>query len=312
MFKHLLVPLDGSSLAEAVLPAVRYLAQTLPARVTLLHVMEQSPPEEVHGEPHITEPEEAEHYLAGVAASFPPEVTLDYHVHRDPERDVGQALVAHAAELAVDLVIMCVHGRGAVRTMLFGAIAQQVIALGDTPVLLVNPGTAKHPPPFACRRLIVPLDGDVEHEQGLAVAIGLAQTCDAELHLLMVVPTVNTLASERLATARLLPAAAAALLDLSEQDAADYLQHHVEHLAGQGATVSALVRRGDPATVIVRFARQAQADLIVLGTHGKSHLDAFWSGSTTPKVSARTRLPLLLVPVRDRSPARLASPPASQ
>lgn len=298
MFKHLLVPLDGSSLAEAALPAARYLAHTLHARVTLLHVIEHSAPDEVHGEPHITESTEAERYLAGVAHSFPAGVPVAHHVHSNEERDVAQAIVDHAGELAVDLVVMCTHGQGGLRTWLFGSIAQQVIALGTTPVLLVNPATTESPAAFACRRLIVPLDGNVEHEQGLAIAVGLAQACGAEVHLLMVVPTLNTLARERLATARLLPGAAAALLDLTEQDATLYLRRHVEQLAIQG-TAAATVRRGDPAQVIVRYARQAQADLIVLGTHGKSHLDAFWSGSTTPKVSARTKVPLLLVPVHD-------------
>jgi nucleotide-binding universal stress UspA family protein len=131
------------------------------------------------------------------------------------------------------------------------------------------------------------------------VAVGLAQACGAELRLLMVVPTLNTLVRERLATARLLPGATSALLDLTEQDAESYLQQQIDQLAERVTGVVAVVRRGDPAQVIVREARQAQADLIVLGTHGKRHLDAFWSGSTTPKVSAPAPAPLLLVPVHD-------------
>lgn len=299
MFKHLLVPLDGSSLAEAALPAAHYLAHTLHASITLLHVIEQSAPDQVHGEPHITEPTEAGRYLAGVARTFPAGAPVAYHVHSIEARDVAQAIIDHAEELAVDLIVMCMHGHSGLRTWLFGTIAQRVIALGMTPVLLVNPGATESPPAFVCRRLLAPLDGNVEHEQGLAVAVGLAQACGAEILLLMVVPTLNTLARERLATARLLPGAVAALLDLTEQDAGLYLQRHVEQLAVQGMAAAATVRRGDPAQVIVRYARQAQADLLVLGTHGKSHLDAFWSGSTTPKVSARTKAPLLLVPVHD-------------
>jgi nucleotide-binding universal stress UspA family protein len=44
MFKHLLVPLDGSALAETTLPAAVYLAQTLKASVTLIHVVERHAP----------------------------------------------------------------------------------------------------------------------------------------------------------------------------------------------------------------------------------------------------------------------------
>lgn len=114
----------------------------------------------------------------------------------------------------------------------------------------------------------------------------------------MVVATPDTLPNERLATARLLPGATAAFLDITEQGAQAYIAQQVAQWTNQGLTVTSAVRRGDPATAIAEDARQTKADLIVLGTHGKSHLDAFWSGSTTPKLLNRTKLPLLLVPVR--------------
>ena len=60
------------------------------------------------------------------------------------------------------------------------------------------------------------------------------------------------------------------------------------------------MRRGDPATAIVELAGQTGADLIVLATHGKSGLDAFWAGSATPNVASRSAVPLMLVPVRSR------------
>jgi nucleotide-binding universal stress UspA family protein len=64
------------------------------------------------------------------------------------------------------------------------------------------------------------------------------------------------------------------------------------------------VQRGDPADVIVKTAAKAQADLIVLGTHARSQMASFWSGSVTPKVAGRTQLPLLLVPVSESEPER--------
>jgi nucleotide-binding universal stress UspA family protein len=70
MFKHILVPLDGSKLAEAALPAAVSLAQTFNAPVTLLHIIEQDAPEEVHRERHLTEAREAEAYRMWRAASL--------------------------------------------------------------------------------------------------------------------------------------------------------------------------------------------------------------------------------------------------
>ena len=129
------------------------------------------------------------------------------------------------------------------------------------------------------------------------MAVSLAQSCAAALQLIMVVHTVGTLSGQRAATARLLPGTTLALLELKEQQAIAYLQPHLAQLQAAGLTAAALVSRGEPAKVIIQTARQAQADLIVLGTHGKTSLDAFWAGSITPKVANQPHVPLLLVPV---------------
>jgi nucleotide-binding universal stress UspA family protein len=55
--------------------------------------------------------------------------------------------------------------------------------------------------------------------------------------------------------------------------------------------------RGDPAPRIVQAAQQLKAGVIVLGTHGKVGMDAYWSGSVAPRVATLTRIPLLLIPV---------------
>ena len=298
MFKHLLVPLDGSRLAESALPAAAYLAKALEATVTLIHVIEKDPPSEVHSERHLTTPEEAQAYLSEVASqAFSPNIRVERHVHISGVSDVARSVVEHSAELAPDLVIMCTHGRSGPRDWLFGSIAQQVIALGSTPVLLVRPVDDDTPPSFTCRKLLVPLDGDVEHEQGMPAAIGLAQSLGSEMHLLMVVPTLGTLAGEDAATGKLLPGATAALLDLAELGGEEYLRHHLVRLNSAGIKTTAEVARGDPAATIVEVAHRVDADLIVLGTHGKTGTEAFWSGSVAPKISSRYHVPLLLVPL---------------
>ena len=82
MFKRLLVPLDGSLLAEAALPAADYMAQHFGATVTLLHLIEHNAPAQVHGEAHLTNEVQANAYLQKVAQrSFAPGVLTDTHVH---------------------------------------------------------------------------------------------------------------------------------------------------------------------------------------------------------------------------------------
>jgi nucleotide-binding universal stress UspA family protein len=303
MFKHLLVPLDGSRLAEAALPAAAALSETLGAWVTLVHVIEQGAPQEIHGERHLSDSAEASGYLTEIAARvFPPGLRVEPHVHTTEVKDVARSIVEHANEFGPDLIVMCTHGRGGLRTWLLGSMAQQVIALGRTPVLLIQPDDAAATRTAEFRRLLVPLDGNPDHEQGLAVAAALAEACAADLHLLMVVPTLGTLPGKHGAAARLLPGATSAWLDMSEEAARAYLHPRLNHLLASGLPSTAEVCRGDPAIAITRTARRLQSDLIVMGTHGKRGMDAFWSGSVAAQVASRSRVPMLLVPVRASRP----------
>ena len=303
MYKHLLVPLDGSQLAEAPLTAAVYLARTLPARVTLFHAVEKNAPREIHGERHLTGPEQAREYLEEVAARvFPPGIEVSIDVHDDRVKDVARSIAEHAGELDSDLIVMCTHGRGGLRGLMHGRIAQQITGLAAASVLLIHPGVAATV--FSCKRMLTPLDGNPDHEEGLKIAAGLASVCGAELYLIMAVHTLTTLSGKEAATARMLPRTTHALLDLAEQNAEKYLRARLEALRAEGLPATALVRRGDPVSVIVDSLEQTGADLIVLATHGKTGMDAFWSGSATPNLTTRSAVPLLLVPVWKNSEQR--------
>ena len=298
MFKHLLVPLDGSPMAEATLPAVASLAKIFGASVTLFHVIEHGAPQEIHGQRHLTNPEEAEKYLMDIAsASFTDDIPVQQHVHSSEVSDVAKSIVGHVEEMGADLIVMCTHGRGGVRGFMFGRIAQQVAGLDKTPVLLVPPVQTTGTRIFSLSKILVTLDGNPEHEDSLLIASGLAQICKAELNLLMVVHKFNTLSGEEAAKAKMHPGATHVLLDLAAQEAREYLHRLTASLQAKGLAATAVVYRGDPAKIITSTAEQLQAGLIILATHGKTGMDAFWSGSATPNVTSRSIIPLLLVPV---------------
>lgn len=298
MFKHILIPLDGSRLAEAALGAGLHLAEVLGATVTLLHVIERDAPREIHGERHLQDVAEATEYLDEVAArAFPPGIHVERHVHGPEVTDVARGIAGHVGELGTDLIVMCTHGRGGLRGWMFGRTAHQVVSFGTRPVLLVQPTEDGVTPTFSCRRLMVPLDGNAAHEEGMPVAERLAKICKAEMYLLMVVPTAKALSGEQAAIARRLPGATAAVLDLAEEEGREYLRRHASRIREAGLAVTAEVRRGDPVTVIVAAAAELKIDLIVMATHGRTGLQAFWSGTPTPTVTSRSTTPLLLVPV---------------
>lgn len=294
MFQHLLVPLDGSSLAESSLPYAVTLCQALDAAVTLIHIIEHHAPQEIHGERHLREENEAEAYLKQVAGQFfPPQTRIATHVHTEEVRNVARSIAEHAGEMAPDLIVMCTHGESGIFNLV-GSIAQQIISQGKTPILLVQPGDSPPSAPVALHKFLVALDGEPEHEQGLNTAAELAKYTHASLHLLTVIPTLGTLSGERAAAGRLLPGATSAMLDMTEECTVEYLEEKAAVLRAQGIPARTTIRRGDPVQQIL--ADSLDEDLIVLGTHGKAGIDAFWAGSVAPKIVSQTRLPVLLVP----------------
>ncbi len=300
-FRKLLVPLDGSHLAEAVLPATRVLAAGFGATVALLHVMERGAPETVHGERHLVDAQEAEAYLARVAEECRCEgINVEIHVHPNHEKDVVGSISGHAEEFGADLVILATHGSGGMRDVLTGSIAQQVLRRGSTPVLLVKPGTEAAEQHFEVRRILVPLDGSSFHDEVvLPVASEVAHALAAEIQLLMVVPTLSTVSGDKAAVATLMPSATAAALDLEQEDAAGYLAEVSEGLRQRGIPVTPEVRRGDAPNGVVEAAGSASADLIVMSTHARAGLGALWSASVGAKILSRTHQPLLLVRVQE-------------
>jgi nucleotide-binding universal stress UspA family protein len=299
MFKHILIPLDGSTLAEVVLPVADYLARALGAHVTLIHILEKGASASVHGERHLTEAKEADRYLAEVARrTFPADTPVSRHVHPEAMESVARGIVDHQAELAPDLILMCTHGRGGLRELLFGRIAQQVVASGRTPVLLIRPHGPKPEEPFRCRTLLAPTDGKPTHEQGLDLAFGLARSTNAHVGLLAVVPTMEKLAGRQAASSRFMPGTTRAVLQIAEEQLASYLRGQAARGELLGVAVSASVRRGDPASIIAETAASTDADIVVLGTHGKAGAEAFWAHSVPAMVLGRTTRAVLLVPVK--------------
>ena len=297
--KRLLVPLDGSRLAECVLPSALSLAVHLEARLTLLYVMERAAQPTVHGDRHLTNTREADEYLAEIASRFrAADVAVDAHVHPNEEGDVAKSIIDHAADLGTDLIILSTHGGGGARRVLFGSVAQQVLRRGPKPVFLVRPPEglpAASPDAFDLRRLLVPLDGSPPSESSLPISAVLAKAYNAEVCLVRIVPTLATVSGERASTALLVPTATAASLDLEEVEAKRHLQLIVSQFRADGVRVSAFVGRGDPAQGVLDEASRGDAELIVIATHGRSGLDAVFSGSVASRIVAKFPRPVLLV-----------------
>jgi nucleotide-binding universal stress UspA family protein len=305
-FAHILLPLDGTAMAERVLPVARGLADAAATRITLLHVLEHGAPARKHGERHLRESAAAEAYLGDLAArAFAGYARVDWHTHADAVRDLPASLVEHAQEFRPDLVVMCAHGNLGWKEWLRGNLAQRMLHTSarlasdqpqpQAPVLLVQPA-ADGRVVFPFRRILIALDGSDAHEQGLAPAANLAGHLGVPLLLFTAISAGASVRGRQGATAGLLPRATEEVLRIAEDEAAAHLERHVRELLAAGVAASGRVARVEPAEGIVATAAEVGADLIVLGTHALRATSAFWEGSITPHVLQKAHTSFLLAP----------------
>ncbi len=296
--RRVLVPLDGSRLAEAVLPIASRLAEVFGAVIVLLHVIEKDAPSRVHGEHHLTNRSEAEPYLVQVARRLGGDGRLvEHHVHEVPVGNVAQGIAVHAEEQGSDLIVLSTHGAGGIGEALWGSIAQRVLQLTHRPMLLVQARAETQGALFTPRTIMVPLDGTAVAEAALPIARTLARGLEAQLRLVMVVPTLETVAGDQIPTATFLPSTTRLLLNTQEEQAAAYLENLMASIGSTGVPTTAEVRRGSPVAQLASDAAEHADGLVVVATHGRAGLQAIWSPSVAARLLKRTRAPILLVPI---------------
>jgi nucleotide-binding universal stress UspA family protein len=291
-FSRILVPLDGSRLAEAVLPAARSLAERLAARLLLLHVLEREPPAAVHGEPHLGTAREARAYLEQQEQELrQPGISVESHVHEPPVDDVAEAIDAHAGELDADLIAMCAHGRSNLRTRRIGSIAERILRGGGVPICL---RTVRRPdlPDFDLRHLLVPIDFGHDVDAALAAARALARPYGAAVTLL------SALEPPAPPTSRLLPAMSALTREYELDDLGRRLEELADRTRGEIGDVRSVVADQPPTKAILAVTDSLPADLIVLVTDAHGGLSSWYDPSTGQELLRRPDLTLLLIKER--------------
>ena len=142
MYKRALVPLDGSSVAEAIIPFLLEIAGPLDMAVRLLRVVEPISPVVVEGassviaDDPIARERDAEEYLAPLAAELRARgIEATWEVRRGP---AAAAILAAGKYFRADLIAMSTHGRSGLGRLLFGSVAEQVLRRADVPVFLMR------------------------------------------------------------------------------------------------------------------------------------------------------------------------------
>jgi nucleotide-binding universal stress UspA family protein len=142
MYKRAVIPLDGSPVAETILPFILEIAGPLDIEVVLLRVLQPVPPMVLEGSRHIVVEDEetrrvdALEYLAPLAIDLRSKaVRVETRVHHGtPATEIVNA----AREVRADLIAMTTHGRSGLRRLMFGSVAEAVLRHSDIPVFLLR------------------------------------------------------------------------------------------------------------------------------------------------------------------------------
>lgn len=138
------------------------------------------------------------------------------------------------------------------------------------------------------KRLLVPLDGSELSERALVMAADLAESLNATIVLARVVPPPVT---GRFYAASLLEQVQEAHM----KEAQEYINSVAQRAKGDRLSVQTRVLMGDVPTTLIRLARQADCDLIVMGSHGMGGLGWQVFGSVAQKVLHGSAVPVLIV-----------------
>ena len=285
VYKKILVPLDGSKLAQAVLPYAGLIAGALRLPIELVHV---SDPETVSPSLH---PTRAADYLNRTAASFLSGLAVSSTVKSGAAADV---IIDAASANAGTVIAMATHGETGGGRWLLGRVAQKVLQSSTNPLLLIRPKDGETLASEAhIKTIIVPLDGSRLAEQVFPHVIYLATqlAVPAVLIRTYVLPTASYFLA-----AHVSPPDMAELREKTEKEIGEYLQAKIEELTSKGIqSVTSVVVEGRGPDEIIELARKTADNMIAMSSHGRSGIGRWVLGSATDRVVSYGGDPVLVI-----------------
>ncbi len=208
---------------------------------------------------------------------------------------IAEAIIRTAASEDCDLIAMGTQGREGFERLLLGSVAERVVRLSNLPVLLVRQSVTTATVEAGFRRILVPVDGGDASGKALWTANEIAVKLGAELEFLHIIPDLPPPIADPVGMGGLVydyNASSEAL----EQEADRVISDAKAKTTAQTVRTSKLRADGQRiADVIVRAARTGQADLIVMGTHGRGGFNRLLLGSVAEGVAHHASVPVLLV-----------------
>ena len=265
MFEEVLVCLDGSPLAETILPLARAITARKGGKLTLLRIVRDS-----------AELSAEEDYLRDCARRYG--AGLRFIVSTDPASAIGAELERTPHSIAA----LTTHGRTAWIEGILGSVALQVLRESKQPVILFRPLGERSKTPEKISTVAVALDATEFSEQIVPYAVRAAQSLSARLLLIQALPVHPPI----------LPGPDQETVVLLESS---YLQRQAANIrAAHGIEPQWEVLHGVPADAICRYLKDMPDTLLAMTTHARSGIERAVLGSVAGYCVRHTGVPLLL------------------
>ncbi len=293
-FHRVLVPLDGSPVAENALEHAKRWVTASGGALYLLYVMSSINHE---GDSHMDpldwqlQQAKAERYLERVAEGL---VATGLQVtHHVDEGDPAAQILEFAQKHAIDLIVLSAYGRGDASRFRFGGTVQKAIRGMQTSIMIVRPGAAATAAAQrGYQRVLVPLDGSYRAEWAACEIVSLLNGNESELILLQIALTVDDLSSMHVSSE---------MADLRERLLVEqlrvgqrYLDAVCQRIKPRVEVSTRLVKARSAAKEIVRIAEAEDVDLVALSAHGGSDESIWELGSVADAVASHCDRPVLI------------------
>lgn len=291
MYHDILIPTDGSPEVASAVTRGLDLARATDATVHVLHVVDtRSEPPDLGDEARAelrgrgaTQGRQAANAIREQAADLGVETRSEI-LEGVPHR----AILEYVREHDIDLVVMGTHGRTGPERARLGSTTERVVRLADVPVMAVRRSEDGEVPVSGYDKynhVVIPIDGSDVAERAAEHGLDIAEHYGADVHLAYVVDT----------TTYGLDASPRSIVGMLKEGGEKAIEAIADHARDRNIPVATVVLRGVPDDEIRAYAAGVTADLVVMGTRGRTGGPERLFGSTTARVVRRSEIPVLTV-----------------
>ena len=301
MFDTILVPLDGSQLADCVLPHAAAIASSFDAEITLLRVLEKNQAgtsaqlfDLVNWQINKTR---ASLYLEKTKACFQ-ESSIKVQM-KVMEGLAAEGITEYAQSQDMKLIIISSHGRNGLTQWGISGITQKVILSAKTSLLIVRAHQdGIHSDELSERllykRILVPLDGSQRAENVLPIVTQLAQFHRSQIHLVQIIQTPEM--ARQMPPTREDVDLSNRIVSRNQEEAGRYLEQLKSRSFLEGLTIQIhLITSDNTAVALHQLVEQENIDMVALSAHGYSGIHQWPYGSMVNNFVQYGKVPLLIV-----------------